>query len=111
MYYAYHILKTRLPKDKLFAWVCSIEESYKSFKSQPLKYFTSYLTRIEKAQWLKRHASKSENLNHCQKIKQFYVLNAIYRFFETNNIIEVMQTEVINTSIGRLSTVPFLFYM
>ena len=40
-----------------------------------------------------------------------HVLNAIYRFFETNNIIEVMQTEVINTSIGRLSTVPFLFYM
>jgi len=40
------ILKTRPPKDKLFAQISSIEESCKSFKSWP--YLNSHVTRIEK---------------------------------------------------------------
>ena len=48
-----HILKTRPPKDKLFAQVCSIEESCKSFKSRP--YLISHVTRKEKNLKLKRH--------------------------------------------------------
>ena len=48
-----HILKTRPPKNKLFAQVCSIEESSKSFTSWP--YLTSQGTRIGKTLKLKSH--------------------------------------------------------
>ena len=41
-----HILKSRTPKVKLYVQVCSIDKSFKSFKSQP--YLTSHMTRTEK---------------------------------------------------------------
>ena len=47
------ILKTRLPKDKLFVKVCSFEESCKSFKSRP--YLTSHATRIKEIVKPNRH--------------------------------------------------------
>lgn len=41
-----HILKTRPPKDMLFAQFCHINVSHKSFKSWP--YFVTHVTRIGK---------------------------------------------------------------
>ena len=55
-----HILKSTPPKDKLFALVCSIEESCKSSKSRP--FLTNHVTRIEKKTNLKHKRCRNPKI-------------------------------------------------
>ena len=77
------ILETRTPSDILFAQLCSIEESFKSFKSR--LYLASHVTRIKN-----NPKNWRENHNPCQQIKNVHTLNASNGFYEIYIIIEVM---------------------
>ena len=85
------LLETKLPMGEIFAQLCSIEESFKSFKTGHTLCLTSHVTGVEKTLKLKgrRDLKIKISANGCT-LYNVHVLNASYGFKEIRVIIKVM---------------------